>query len=1092
MTDKILKNTRVNIFKVCIFIFFISAISGIFLVKVEAEDDYCRDPVVCTCSPVSPCTCPDPPDPDDPLPPDDPPQPPIIIPPCKRPPCMTPLGGGSITYNQDADPFNFLALVKNSIPKVGNNSNNIDGSNVLGSCTECSSINCTTDKKTCVSSGRECRPTAGGGTICWTWSCPGDCYGGPCSGGPNPPENPDPNDPDPDPNPIDPKGWHDGSSCDLNGKISSWGWSCDEDDYDTPLSIHIYKDGKAGSGGTFIASGIASGSRPDVGGQCGGTTNHGFNITTLDSFPAGTYSIYAYGINIGSTGSNKILSGSPKTVTCTTTNNSPGGNFDHISCTNGKIKISGWACDADDYTKPLSIHAYIGGPAGTGNMVGNFVANLYRPDNPWNVCGGNRNHGFSGVELSGTYTGKQTVYPYAINIGPTGENKLLASSPKEVDCGTAQLDPIRLEGIIWSGSGLDWPNAGESWKGKQPLSCTNKYHPNFQISTNRTTGNQIKDWWCHSSVGQAYYSTEYNIEKTGTFNATLSGLPLNHIVDKWIYKTSSGNNEKSGVFPGGTTVYTTDNLTLSPLDGWMNIHWRLIDCSGSHWEDDLNSCSTMCGPGVLSRTCISPDPRCPASTCDPNIPPTPCNNTPDKSCKYTLKVNVKEIPNTTPINRPEDCPGSLNKFSSLKGANVGVSKATDQPPQPPFSGGSAKSNDQGIALIENIPFGVRRLSISGSLTSEDENTPETYAMVCPSFSNYTYPVPPALLPYLLGGSIPAGNPYPTTETSIGLQKRYKASWLSVIDADMFSTGLDVPVPLGNTNNSNPSQTPQGFAKVLLNTVHPNAGFGDDLMLGYSFVENPSVDNPDVNAAIPRTKLSEVSSNNTSDPYQYGGVAYNLTASGNSHKSKWLEKFSFNPPSSAMPIKDLPKVLTSASVYKIEADSHTGKLEIPNTGYNYTIEGDKGPVIIYVDGNLDIKGSITTTSNQRILFVVNGQVDVSSSVGTPAISFNMSQNPNVMAGILANGRISINKDPNRDISAGKVDIPVMLSAPLVSKTDISFQRDLGHQNNATMPGQSVKQYNKFLYEIAKLEREKGFDDLYFTGVTTFDLDWEYIY
>jgi hypothetical protein len=365
-------------------------------------------------------------------------------------------------------------------------------------------------------------------------------------------------------------------------------------------------------------------------------------------------------------------------------------------------------------------------------------------------------------------------------------------------------------------------------------------------------------------------------------------------------------------------------------------------------------------------------------------------------------------------------------------------------------------------------------------------------MVCPSFSNYTYPVPPALLPYLLGGSIPAGNPYPTTETSIGLQKRYKASWLSVIDADMFSTGLDVPVPLGNTNNSNPSQTPQGFAKVLLNTVHPNAGFGDDLMLGYSFVENPSVDNPDVNAAIPRTKLSEVSSNNTSDPYQYGGVAYNLTASGNSHKSKWLEKFSFNPPSSAMPIKDLPKVLTSASVYKIEADSHTGKLEIPNTGYNYTIEGDKGPVIIYVDGNLDIKGSITTTSNQRILFVVNGQVDVSSSVGTPAISFNMSQNPNVMAGILANGRISINKDPNRDISAGKVDIPVMLSAPLVSKTDISFQRDLGHQNNATMPGQSVKQYNKFLYEIAKLEREKGFDDLYFTGVTTFDLDWEYIY
>ena len=111
-------------------------------------------------------------------------------------------------------------------------------------------------------------------------------------------------------------------------------------------------------------------------------------------------------------------------------NNSPGGNFDGISCTNGKIKVSGWACDGDDYTQAVRVHAYVGGKYGEGYYSRKLFADSYGADDPWPVCGGNRNHGFKDVELSGTYTGKQTVYLYGINIGPTGGNTVLSGSPK--------------------------------------------------------------------------------------------------------------------------------------------------------------------------------------------------------------------------------------------------------------------------------------------------------------------------------------------------------------------------------------------------------------------------------------------------------------------------------------------------------------------------------------------------------------------------------------------------------------------------------------------------------------------------------------
>lgn len=135
----------------------------------------------------------------------------------------------------------------------------------------------------------------GAGECCRGGICRTDC------GTPPPPSN-------------SPIGWHDVSSC----AVSS-GWTCDGDDFNSPVTVQLW-NGVApsfGGTGTYLGSVVANMSRPDVAGLCGGTTMHGFSFTTPDSVKDNTnHSIYAYGVNLGATGSTVLLSGSPKTINC--------------------------------------------------------------------------------------------------------------------------------------------------------------------------------------------------------------------------------------------------------------------------------------------------------------------------------------------------------------------------------------------------------------------------------------------------------------------------------------------------------------------------------------------------------------------------------------------------------------------------------------------------------------------------------------------------------------------------------------------------------------------------------------------------------
>lgn len=94
----------------------------------------------------------------------------------------------------------------------------------------------------------------------------------------------------------------------------------------------------------------------------------------------------------------------------------------------GQVRVSGWAFDWEDVTKPVDVHVYVGGPA-DGDYVAKRnigAANSSRPD-VGAVYPAGDNHGFDAV-IENVPAGTYAVYAYAINLqGTSGSNSLIGS-----------------------------------------------------------------------------------------------------------------------------------------------------------------------------------------------------------------------------------------------------------------------------------------------------------------------------------------------------------------------------------------------------------------------------------------------------------------------------------------------------------------------------------------------------------------------------------------------------------------------------------------------------------------------------------------
>lgn len=101
----------------------------------------------------------------------------------------------------------------------------------------------------------------------------------------------------------------------------------------------------------------------------------------------------------------------------------PFASLDAYSGGDGTIYIRGWVADWDDPGTALSVHVYVGGPAGSGAPGYAITANKYRPDVNDTYPGIGNNHGFED-RIAVSPRGNQKLYIYGLNVGG-GQNILI-------------------------------------------------------------------------------------------------------------------------------------------------------------------------------------------------------------------------------------------------------------------------------------------------------------------------------------------------------------------------------------------------------------------------------------------------------------------------------------------------------------------------------------------------------------------------------------------------------------------------------------------------------------------------------------------
>lgn len=189
------------------------------------------------------------------------------------------------------------------------------------------------------------------------------------------------------------------------GLLHIAGWAKDANTPNLPVSIHVYIGGPAGSGAPHYTL-LANKANANSGG------NYGFDENLIIN-EYGTQQIYVYMIDTDR-GHNPILGSATVNIT---QNHSPIGGVFSITGSVGTVTLSGYSYDEDPPNRPVLIHMYIGGPAGSSAEFFDFYADV----GPEESTG----YWFFDKTLPVKSVGDQPIYVYALNTD-WGSNTLLA------------------------------------------------------------------------------------------------------------------------------------------------------------------------------------------------------------------------------------------------------------------------------------------------------------------------------------------------------------------------------------------------------------------------------------------------------------------------------------------------------------------------------------------------------------------------------------------------------------------------------------------------------------------------------------------
>lgn len=210
------------------------------------------------------------------------------------------------------------------------------------------------------------------------------------------------------------RGSFDAATSPAPGQLRVSGWAFDEDARTTPLDVHVYVGGPAGSAAAQgFSLGQANVLRADVGAAYPGVGNHHGFERVLDVAKFGSQPVYVYAINAPGTPGGNVLLGS-RTVVIPQPN--PFGSFDELtSPAPGKVRVRGWAADPSSPTASIDVHVYA-----DGTYLTAFPANTSRPDVGAAHSGYGNSHGYD--RMLDLAPGAHRVCVYAINTGPGTTN----------------------------------------------------------------------------------------------------------------------------------------------------------------------------------------------------------------------------------------------------------------------------------------------------------------------------------------------------------------------------------------------------------------------------------------------------------------------------------------------------------------------------------------------------------------------------------------------------------------------------------------------------------------------------------------------
>ncbi|WP_353720803.1 T9SS type A sorting domain-containing protein [Dyadobacter sp. 676] len=214
--------------------------------------------------------------------------------------------------------------------------------------------------------------------------------------------------------------------------ISGWVW--DQNYPDVALTVELVE------GSTVLATARADQFRPDLKNNGIGTGNYGFTIPAPGALLDGA----AHQLGIRVKGSSALITGSPKSLSCTL-----GGSFEGTDC----YTLNGWAWDKNNPGDALTVVVREGNTTHT-----TAVANIFRQDLK-NAGTGTGNYGFK-IPLPAALRDGNT---HQISVSLQNFAYTLPNSPRPVNCPVNQYagrfenaDCNYIQGWVWD---KNYPNS---------------------------------------------------------------------------------------------------------------------------------------------------------------------------------------------------------------------------------------------------------------------------------------------------------------------------------------------------------------------------------------------------------------------------------------------------------------------------------------------------------------------------------------------------------------------------------------------------------------------------------------------------------